>query len=241
MMNVLTIPRKIAAQVSYLAQSGKKTIDNDGILLSLDDMSTRMRKVLLRGGYEREDARLCRKHLTPQSRVLEVGGSIGFVSLFCIKVLGVKHYAVVEANPALIERISTNYALNGVPVPTVLNVAVSGEDGRASFRVSQDFWSSSLVERDRTSHVIDVEQVTIDKAIAQLDFEPDTLVMDIEGGEAFIPASHLARFDLIIAELHPHIIGEEKVRALIDGLAEHGLAEIDRDDKTHVFRRGGTK
>jgi FkbM family methyltransferase len=236
-MNVLTISRKVAGHLSYLAQSGKRSIDNDGVLLSLDGMSTRMRKVLLRGGYEREDARLCRKHLRPDSRVLEIGGSIGFVSLFCIKMLGIRHYAVVEANPALIERIAHNYSLNDVRVPPVLNAAVSGEDGRASFRVSEDFWSSSLLERDRTSHVVEVEQMTIDRVIDRLDFVPDTLVMDIEGGEMFIPASHLARFDFIIAELHPHIIGEDKVRALIDGLAEHGLVEVDRDDKTHVFRR----
>lgn len=237
MMTLRSLTRDVRQYGLKAAVSRQKTVENDGVTLSLEGMSRRMRLVLLSGEYEREDTRLARRHLTAKSCVLELGASIGFVSLFCRKVLGVRDYALVEANPALIDQIHTNYALNSMTAPTIINAAAAGEDGRAQFQVRENFWASSLIPRANDLHTVEVEQLTIPSLIGRFDFTPDTLIMDIEGGEMFIPADHLARFDTIITELHPELIGEARVRELTEDLAHRGLREVEVDHRTHVFRR----
>lgn len=219
------------------AFSWKETINNDGVALSLSGMSHRMRSIMLRGTYEREDARLCLAHVPKTARVLELGSAVGFIALYCLNVIGVDKYAMVEANPELAASIKRNFAINSTPLAPLVQAAAGSEDGTAEFNVHKDFWSSSLMARDGNSTKVKVATHTIPTIIEKIGFEPDTLIMDIEGGEQGIPVEHMARFDRIIAELHPHIIGQDKVDAIITGLAGHGLKVVSQEDKTFVFVR----
>ncbi len=155
--------------------------------------------------------------------VLEVGSAIGFVALYCMKQLGIADYAMVEANPDLLDVLEENFRLNGLPPPHVLNIAVGPQDGQATFNISRDYFASSLNGKNVIVGSITVDQRTIPSILAGLPFTPNVLIMDIEGAEIDIPVAHFALFDKIIVEFHERFVGPEPVRKLVDGLLALGF------------------
>src|SRR5688500_8930840 len=84
----------------------------DGIKLDLTTFSPKIRNRILIG-YETAEKQICHEFLRKDDSVLELGGGIGFIGLFCQKRLGVKNYVTVEANPQTIRILEENYRLNG--------------------------------------------------------------------------------------------------------------------------------
>src|SRR5262245_57697358 len=95
-----------------------------GIRLSLRGLSPKMRYVILRG-YEAEEAGLALRHISAEDKVIELGSSIGFMALTCMKRIGVRDYCMVEASPKMPPMIARNFGLNGIELPPLLNVAAS--------------------------------------------------------------------------------------------------------------------
>ncbi|VAW02948.1 hypothetical protein MNBD_ALPHA04-1403 [hydrothermal vent metagenome] len=214
----------------------KDSVQNQGIELSLRDASPRVRFSLLTG-YEDDDARLCKAHLNSDDRVLELGSSIGFIALYCLKTLGIKDYAMVEANPALLPVMEENFRLNEVAMPAYLNVAAGGEDGEATFNVSHDYHASSIHNIDNLDNAVTVAQRTIPSIISTLDFTPNVLIMDIEGAETVIPTDHLCLFDKVIVEFHRRFVGDQAIDSIIDAMEMCGLKQIAEDGYSSVFIR----
>lgn len=205
-----------------------------GITLSMRGASPRVRFALLTD-YEHEDARLCQQFLTSQDRVLEIGSAIGFLSLFCRKKLGIRDFAMVEANPELLDIIEENYRLNGMEPPKVLNVAAGPDDRSIQFGISRDYFSSSASIMNENTSQITVDQKSIPSIIGISGFTPNTLIMDIEGGEIDIPAEHFNLFDKIIIELHGRFVGDDKIRHLIDTLTSLGFRKAAEDGYSCAF------
>ncbi len=216
----------------------KTEVENRGIRLSLDGASPRVRFSLLEG-YEVEDARLCLKYLQPDDRVLELGSSIGFIALYCLKHIGVSNFAMVEANPALRPIMEKNFALNNVEIPTYLNVAAGEKNGETTLNVSNDYFASSLNAVVDPAGLVTVPIMTLPTIIDRLEFIPNVLIMDIEGAETQIPVGHLARFDKIIVEFHRRFVGDAAIDAIIDGLRVHGFALKESDGYSSAFIRAG--
>jgi len=223
-------------RVVQAATFWKASVQNQGITLSLRDASPRVRFSLLTG-YEDDDARLCKAHLDSEDRVLELGSSIGFIALYCQKTLGIKKFAMVEANPALLPVMEENFKLNDMAMPAYLNIAVGGEDGEATFNVSQDYYASSIHNIDNIDNAITVAQRTIPSIISTLDFKPDVLIMDIEGAETMIPTEHLCLFDKIIVEFHRRFVGDAAIDSIIEALGMDGLKLVAEDGYSSVFVR----
>ena len=228
--------KAIRDRLTYAATFWKREVRNGGVRLSLREASLRMRFALLTG-YELEDARLARAVLRPEDRVLELGSSIGFVALYCQLVLGIRDFAMVEANPRLLPLIHENFRLNGASPPPLYNLAAGPEDGTASFTINRDFWSSSTIERANGREQVTVPQRSIPSIVAELPFRPNTLIIDIEGGEAAIPIAHWLAFDTIIGEFHERLVGSAAIRGITDALIAAGYAEIARDGCSRAFRR----
>ena len=94
-----------------------------GVTLDISMLSPMMKNNILQGRYEFQERRLASQCLTSEDIVLELGGAIGFIGLFCRKVIGVRHHLTVEANPKTIELLKRNYR-----IIIELHPSVVGED-----------------------------------------------------------------------------------------------------------------
>jgi FkbM family methyltransferase len=209
-----------------LATFWKQSVMHQGVRLSLQGASARVRYRLGRD-YELDDVQLCRAILRPGDRVLEVGSAVGFLALYCLKHLGIREYAMVEANPALQPIMAENFRLNGIAPPAWINAAIGPAAGRVRFNVNRDYVSSSVGGGGGMS--IEVAQRTIPEVLATLAFRPNVLIMDIEGAEVELPLEHLCLFDKISAEFHGRMVGQERVDRLLDGLQQTGYRIVARE------------
>jgi FkbM family methyltransferase len=218
--------KQLRDQAYALATFWKRSVMHQGVRLSLRGASARVRYRLGRD-YELDDTQLCKALLRPGDRVLEVGSAVGFLALYCTKVLGIRDYATVEANPALAPIMAENFRLNGVALPVCINAAIGATSGITRFNVNRDYVSSSLAGQGGTA--IEVVQRTIPDILDALPFQPNVLIMDIEGAEVDLPLAHLCRFEKISAEFHGRWVGQERVDRLLEGLQQAGFRIVARE------------
>lgn len=220
-----------------LATRHRRTVAVDGITLSLEGLSPRMRSVLLRGAYERPEADLVGRLLTPADGVIEAGSAIGFLALYCLKHVGVRDYHMVEANPDLPAVVARNFALNGLAPPGLTRAAVAAADGRLTFGIAPSFWASSALNPERKRRQVEVPARTLPSILAGLPFRPTTLIMDIEGTEAELPPGHFAPFAKIVLETHPRVVGEAATDAMLAALRAQGFREAGRVEDSVALTR----
>ncbi len=209
--------------------------DIDGIRLDLKSFSLKVRNRVLRG-YEVAEKKMCQEFLNADDSVLEIGGGIGFIGLFCQKKIGIKNYTIVEANPHTIEFLQRNYALNGL-TPNVFNLALAKTSGSALLNVAGDFWENFVSRvRQPGSETVPVPALTFSELLDQTGRDFDALIIDIEGAERFINFAEIpGRVKKIIIELHPTIIGERKVSGIINQLSARKFQIACEEENTLVF------
>lgn len=67
------------------------------------------------------------------------------------------------------------------------------------------------------------------------ELRPDVVVMDVEGAEIELLADvDLAEVRAMVVELHPHIVGEDKIAALMASLEARGF-EVTGDMRKNVL------
>ena len=184
----------------------------------------------MRDKYEDTERNLLLKFLTTEMRVLEIGTGIGFISLLASKVVGDRNVFCYEANASLEGVIRRNYALNELyPELTMKAVTVDGQP--VTFYQSQNIISSSVFDRARNDKKTLVESVEFKSVLDEVN--PDVLIMDIEGGEIdLFTLPSLGNIRHIIVELHPHIVGEEKIEKLLKHMESIGYFVRSRERKT---------
>jgi FkbM family methyltransferase len=238
-MNVRGILQAVRDAI-YRAAGNRKTVRRNGIILSLSDpvISNRMYYVLTHQ-YEAEEIALVDRWVSSEDRVIEAGSAIGFVGLYCILKLGCTHYAMVEANPDLAVVLERNFALNGVDLSSfnLVRAAVTGENGSVEFGLSKNFWSSSTRTRSSTVKRVTVPAISFPTLFSTLGWRPNTLIMDIEGGEVDIPPDHFSLFDKIIIETHSRVVGEDAIEKLMMNFTSLGFDVVAQADTTFVFVR----
>lgn len=191
------------------------------IAINTGDISSRVLAALYSGSYERREVALIRKVLKPGDRVLELGSGIGVTGLAVAKIVGEKNIKSFEAAPQTLACARYNAALNGVNIDFSNAVLSPDGDGLANFNVSPSFWSSSLLPV-RGSHQVTVPRKSLNNVIKT--FKPNTLVMDIEGGEIeILRAADLLDIRKIIMETHYHKCGESETDQLIVDLSAKGF------------------
>ncbi|MPZ18558.1 MAG: FkbM family methyltransferase [Luteitalea sp.] len=239
---VTPVIRQPGRAVTYAARRTFRPaiICHFGVRLAVDRdlLSPAIVDSLYRGGYEAAEVDIIRSTVTPDDRVLEVGGGIGFTGIIAAHIVQrPDDVLIVEPNPQLIPLMERNFRLNGV-CPTVRN-AVLGQDGRTEvpFFIHRDFWASSLTAfkgaRETTVPQLDVR--TIVKA-----FRPTYLIVDIEGGEVdLFDKLALDGVEKICLEVHPGRTGRAAVDDLFAGLARQQFAQerASRLENVVFFRR----
>ncbi|MFL5542304.1 MAG: FkbM family methyltransferase [Longimicrobiaceae bacterium] len=232
---MLYLVREVRDHAFAPATAWKRTVEIEGVRLALDGVSPRMRYVMC-AGYERAVALLARALLTRDDSILEAGAAIGFIAAYCMKVIGIRDYTAVEANPALLEAIRRNAALNGIAPPRIVHAAVCAADGEVSFGVNRNFWSSSTFPRPGSTSIC-VHGRSLPSLLAEMASRPTALIMDIEGSEAALPAEHFASFDKLIVEVHPGLAGKPAIALLLAGLREQGFHLVDRAGGSYAFAK----
>ncbi|WP_139276014.1 FkbM family methyltransferase [Pararhizobium antarcticum] len=194
-----------------------------------------MRHALYKDIYEDTERVLIAKVVKPGMKVLEIGTGIGFISLLATRLAGDGNVVSFEANPELEPIIRDNFARNN-RVPNLVMNAVTVDGQPISFFRSDNIISSSLYDRKRQDEKITVQSTALADILEQHD--PNVLIMDVEGAEIdLLGAGSLKSIQHIIVEVHPHIVGDEKIALLLKSLEERGFMIKERIRKTAYLVR----
>lgn len=215
-------------------------ISLEGLRFDVSKLPPLGRNRLLNGGYEAHEKEMCRQYLEPHDSVLEIGGAIGFIGLFCQKKIGIKNYYIIEANPRTIDALRMNYRLNGLEAK-VWNYALAQQECRVELEVGGNFWENSIIGRRQPG----LERVTIavpgspfPVLLERMPSRVNTLIIDVEGAEQYIDFSQMPDdINKIIIELHPQIIGPEETYNIVAQLVRKGFRVVREIDKTFAFLR----
>jgi FkbM family methyltransferase len=218
-----------------------KEVEIEGIRLDVSNLPVKVRNRILNGGYESHEMRMCRDFLGPEDSVLELGGAIGFIGLYCQKKIGIQRYVSFEANPRTLEILKKNYRLNECE-PVVWNLALASQDGAVELDVEGDFWENSIVSRAQPgagSKTMKVPAASLQTILNKVSHPVNVLIIDIEGAEKFIDFDAIpGGIEKIIIEFHPGIIGTETMYEIIARLVVKGFRVAREEEGTFVFLQG---
>lgn len=211
------------------------SVDGFQIVCDPSHMDFDICKDILRGKYELAERRLAKAAIRSGDNVLEIGAGIGLVSLVCAKLAEPGRVTSYEANSSLAPLMVENFSLNGM-LPRLVSKAVTEFGGEISFFKDERFIASSIINLNTGSEKITVESDSIDTAIENS--RANVIVMDVEGAEiGLLKKASLSTIREIIVEVHPHIVGDEPIKEMVQHLELQGFIEKKRQRKTIWFSR----
>jgi FkbM family methyltransferase len=155
----------------------------------------------------------------PPRRILDLGGNIGFGSVFFANLFPDAHLAIVEPDPRNLPILRQNLAANGVSA-AIFEGAIGPSAGRLALRYGANPTCSSLAGTGlhELSGAAEVAVMTVDQVLEQVGWDAVDLVkIDIEGAEeALLTANNawLRRTGAILIEIHPNTTAERLNRSL---------------------------
>lgn len=209
-----------------------ETVELSGFQIKVDSerYSPRMVEALRTGEYEAGERRICQEFFGAGDRVLEVGSSIGAVSLVLGRTVGVENFIGYEANPELMPDALENFRANGLLLTyhtaVLRNRVRGGAGGLVDFHINKDFWISSLTWVRETVRTVQVPVLCLEDEIAK--FQANCLMMDIEGGEYdLLEYADLNGIQKIFMELH-YWPSRERANKMLRYLINEGFT-VDLD------------
>lgn len=201
----------------------RKSIEGVTILLKQGWAFT-VKDHILRSNYETGELDIIKRTLLPSDKVLEIGTGLGFLTIYCARITGEQNTISMEANPFLKQYHEKIFDLNEIH-PRILYEAVGESEGSIEFYVdTRMFWASSAVPfRSANLKKIKVPTANINTMIEQE--HPTYLIMDVEGleyeivNQLEVPGS----IRKIQMEVHPQVLGEEKLTSLKKKLEKMGF------------------
>ncbi|MGJ8628394.1 MAG: FkbM family methyltransferase [Sulfitobacter sp.] len=189
--------------------------------------------------YEGQEIAGALEVIHPGDHVLELGAGLGLVGAIAAKNGNPAKVLAFEANPNLIEHINALYALNGLSnrIEVRNEVLISAPDAPETmpFHIRNSYLGSSLIDTDRRA-TTRVDVPTADYAKIHSNFEPDVLLMDIEGGELeFLRHASLDGVRAIVIEFHPEAYGIEGMRECKSILKRAGFGKVEGHCTRHVW------
>jgi FkbM family methyltransferase len=213
------------------------TAEIEGVRLDVSQLSNLMKNRIRTGRYEVQERLLARRALRPSDAVLELGGAIGFIGLYCRKVIGVRQHLSVEANPATLEMLKRNYALNGLQA-RVIHAAAAAEDGTLELDIGGEFWENTLLTAGKAERKVSVPALRLARLVEDMPEPPTVLICDIEGAEQYLDFSELPEsVSKIIIELHPGVTGEGEVARILQDFGALGFTRAGREGDTWLLLR----
>lgn len=160
--------------------------------------------------------------ITAPASIIDCGAHIGTIALqYRLRFPAATIFAV-EPDPATCARLRKN--LRGTSHVNVIQAAVSGATGEASFVQSHHSWTSSLISSriNRRGSSIPVRTLTLTDLLDHCRLAAvDLLKLDIEGAELDVlgDAAGVSRVNAIVGEIHYDLGGftEEQLMARLRG------------------------
>jgi FkbM family methyltransferase len=203
-----------------------------------------IRRAMLEGRFEAEEASQIPHIVRPGDRVLEIGAGIGFISTLLARQRRVSRVVAVEANPHLLGYMARLHTRNRVRKVRRINAVLSNAPAAsATFYLRRDFWMGSLMPAPNP-YVATVEVPTLNLDALLRDEAIDLIVCDVEGAEAALfKGADLSGVDRMFVETHDHVTGLSGVGRLFATMAEHGFVYDPRHSLGSVvlFQRLGAK
>jgi FkbM family methyltransferase len=225
---------RIAYKIRHQLQPKAMTLSGIKLTTDREDVPKDIQKQLYKKRYESQELTLVRAALTRGDRVLEVGAGIGFIGIACAKICGEKNILSYEPNPAMKSVIEKNYRLNDL-MPNLRSKVLDTKPGEVEFFFSEGVLSSSLIDR-KQGGATHVEADGISEVISE--YKPSAIVMDVEGAEIeLLRNCSLDGVSKLVVEMHPHVVGEDKIASLCDYVTDAGLALKTRRGKVYLFQR----
>lgn len=176
------------------------------------------------GQYEQGEISIIKSTLKKEDVVLELGTGVGFVSAFCCSIAGNENVYTFEANAMLKEAITKLYKKN--KVNPRLTFAMLGEAAGVKnfYRNTKSFLASSSENFNDTGYECEeIPVLSLNDTIRRI--QPTYLMMDIEGGEFDIfNIIDFYSIKKIQFELHPAVLGEEKVQSIFNKLRNNNFS-----------------
>ena len=157
------------------------------------------------GIYESAELRFCKKYILPNSNIVELGSSIGFISSFIGKKKSPKSLIALEANPELIQVIRSNFELNKVLNYHLVNKAIGMSNLENVWFCKGDDNTTGYISNEKSSDAFKVECTTLNDLVKWAGIQEYVLICDIEGAEIDILLNQndgLAYCTLLIIEVH---------------------------------------
>jgi FkbM family methyltransferase len=216
----------------------KKTYTLHGVRLDLSNLSNKLVDSIVQGRYEEEERKLCSRFISNEDEVIEFGSSIGYLSIYCVKSIGVNRMLCVEPNPQAIKELESNFAQNGLK-PEILQRCLTAQDGEIDFYPNVDLWESTVIKNGRSSlKPIKVRSSKLISVFNAADFVPTAIILDIEGAESEIDFSHLnPRIRKIVLEIHPGLIGLPAAFDVLNNLMNTGFRVNDKIGNCYALTR----
>lgn len=210
----------LMAQLSRISRDDTLEIGGLTLCLPPEVISPTVARIILNGDYEAVERAAVTADLSPDDRLLDLGGGIGVIALTVAKAQPTVRILTVEANPELAPVIRRNFALNQCAATLVEGIAAL-TDGTAPFHLARDFWASST-ETVEGAREITLATVDVNRLIR--DFRPTILTMDIEGGEVdLLPQMDLAGLRRMVIEFHPEQTPPSAISATLHHLLAQGF------------------
>jgi FkbM family methyltransferase len=200
-------------------------VNHYGVNLQVDCLPKEMQEVIHFGDYEGAEMKILPGFISSEDKILEIGGAIGFIGLYCRKIVGVKDLISVEPNPKTLSYLRQNYELNGF-TPSIIEAAMTAIDGPVQFQTSDMFWSDSLIPKPGTvaTQIITVEGLSFANILKRAGVQFNTLIIDIEGGEQYLSLNLLpGHVTKVLIEIHPDIIGVRQAYNILEILICSGF------------------
>ena len=202
-----------------------------GIKLAVGDHIQPYQAVwIFSGDYERGESKIVRKFLEADDVVLELGTGLGFIAMLCAKKIGADRVFTFEANPAMEGHILENFRLNNL-FPNHHICMLGAEPGEVDFYQDPEFCKSSSVWKDESARVTRTAVRPLNDEMRRIN--PTFLIIDIEGGEYEILKilEDFGNVRKVAIEVHPHLIGPEKIDFVRRRLIDAGFAIDPRYSK----------
>ena len=193
-------------------------------------MNVEVIMAIARGIYELPEILGLNLAIRPGDRILELGSGLGVIAVLAAKLAKpMGRVLSFEANPQMIpETIDflASHGIENVELRHAVLVPSAGADETREFHLAGSFASSSLLGASgpRARGSISAPAKGIENVIVE--FRPDVLICDIEGGETeLIPALDASGLRAVVIELHPDRLSAEQIAAIYSALGRHGLRQ----------------
>ncbi|MFQ3646738.1 MAG: FkbM family methyltransferase [Anaerolinea sp.] len=209
----------------------------DGCLIDIDNpLIPLVRKSqFIQGRFEQPERSAIKRFLNPDKPVVELGGSVGVIACITNRLLkNPENHVVVEAHPLFVDTLRKNKALNKCQF-TILQGAIAYHAPKVLFG-AKDFGSSFYLHSESA---VEVETLSLSEAAFHLGEASFQLICDIEGAEVDLVSHELElirkRVSLMIVEMHPRVVGDAQITALVDRLKAAGFEIVHHEAEVYVW------